>query len=218
MRNRVLPLAGLGLLVLLAVWVVLAPAEARLGNVVKLVYVHGALVWVGLLVFGLAGALGLAALVVRRPAWYRGTQAAGTGALIVWIVYAISAMSVTGLAWGQWIAWGEPRVQASGLILVAAVLLAVVSRLVGHPDFTALVNAALGIAAWIVTRQAGVIRHPEDPIGGSGSTAIQGFYLLIVLTVAGLAAVLVAWLWVSAEIRAKQGTLRSEKYVSRQDN
>ena len=204
LRNRILPLAGLALLVLLAIWIVLAPAETRLGNVVKLVYVHGALVWVGLLAFGLAGALGLVALVVRRPAWYRATQAAGTAALIIWVLYALSAMAVTGLTWGQWIAWGEPRVRASGLILIAAILLAVVSRLVNHGDFTAVVNAVLGVAAWIVTHQADVIRHPEDPIGGSNSTAIQGFYLLIVLTVTGLAAVWVAWLWLSAEIRAKQ--------------
>ena len=135
---------------------------------------------------------------MRRPAWYRGTRAAGIAALIVWIVYAISAMAVTGLTWGQVIAWNEPRVRASGLILLAAILLAVVVWLVDHADFTALVNVVLGVVPWIVTHQADVIRHPVDPIGGSGSTTIQGFYLLIVLTVAGLAATLVAWLWVDA--------------------
>lgn len=201
LRNRVLPLVAVGLLVLLALWIVLAPAEARLGYLVKLVYVHGALVWVGLLTFSLAGGLGLAALVARRPLWYRGTRAAGVAALIVWIVYAISAMAVTGLAWGQVIAWNEPRVQATGGILLAAVLLAVVARLVDQPDFAAGVNLVMGIVPWIVTRQAEVIRHPVDPIGGSGSAAIQGFYLLIVLTVAGLAATLVAWLWVDAELK-----------------
>ncbi len=192
-----------GLLGLLAVWVVLAPAEARLGNVVKLVYVHGALVWVGLLTFSAAGLLGLVALVARRPIWYRGTRATGLAALLVWIVYAISAMAVTGLTWGQVIAWNEPRVQASGLILIAAALLAVVVRVVNQRDFTALVNVALSVVVWIVVRRADVIRHPVNPIGESGSTAIQTYYLLIVLTVAGLAATLVAWLWSRAEVQAK---------------
>jgi hypothetical protein len=195
LKDRVLPLIAAGLLGLLVVGVVLAPAEARLGNLVKLVYVHGALVWAGLLTFSVAGALGLVALVVRRPVWYHGTRAAGATALVVWIVYAISAMVVTGLAWGQVVAWNEPRVQASGLILVAAVVLAVVVRLVNQRDFTALVNLVMGIVPWLVVRRAEVIRHPVDPIGGSGSAAIQGFYLLIVLAVAGLAATLVAWLW-----------------------
>ncbi|MGD8792025.1 MAG: hypothetical protein PVF47_05680, partial [Anaerolineae bacterium] len=83
-RKYVLFLA-IGLLLLLAVWVMLAPADTRLGNVVKLVYVHGALVWSGLFAFTLAGVLGAVALVVRyvfgAPAraavWYRGTRAGG---------------------------------------------------------------------------------------------------------------------------------------------
>lgn len=209
LKNRVLPLLALGLVVLLAVWVVLAPAESRLGNVIKLVYVHGALVWAGLFTFSAAGLLGLAALVVRHligPAdrartWSRGTEAASLAALIVWGVYAISAMAVTGLTWGQLVAWNEPRVRVTGLILLAAVVLYVVARLVDHADFTAVVSLLMGIVPWVMVQQADAIRHPVDPIGGSGSAAIQGYYLLIELTVAGLAATLIAWLWVRAVLR-----------------
>lgn len=201
LRNVVLPLLAVGLGALLVVWVVLAPAEARLGNLVKLVYVHGALVWVGLATFSVAGVLGFVALVVRRGVWYRGTRAASMTALIVWILYVVSAMAVTALAWGQVIAWNEPRVRASGLILVAAVVLGFVVRLVDHRDFAAVVSLVMGIVPWVVVRQAHVIRHPIDPIGGSESAAIQVFYLLIVLTVTGLAATLVAWLWTGADRR-----------------
>lgn len=201
LRTRILPLLAAGLLGALLVWLVLSPAESRLGNVVKLVYVHGALVWVGLVSFSAAGVLGLLALVVRRPAWYHATRAAGEAALIVWILYAISAMVVTGLTWGQLIAWNEPRVRATGLILVAALVLAIVARLVGHRDFTAGVNLVLGIVPWLLVSQADAIRHPIDPIGGSGSAAIRTFYLLIVLTVAGLAAVLAVWLWTGITFR-----------------
>jgi hypothetical protein len=176
-----------------------------LGNLIKLVYVHGALVWTGLLSFTSAGVLGLVALVVRRPAWYRGTRAAGTAAVIVWIFYVVSSMAVTGLTWGQLIAWNEPRVRATGLILVAAVVLALVAWLVDHDDFMAVVNMIMGVVPWVVVRQAGVIRHPVDPIGGSGSAAIQGFYLLIVITVAALAATLIVWLWARAELRSRRG-------------
>lgn len=210
MKHRVLPALAGGLILLLALWLVLAPVEARLGQVIKLIYVHGALVWAGLLTFGLAGALSLVALVVRyvvrgqAAAWYRGTRAAGLAALIAWGVYALSAMVVTGLAWGQWIAWGEPRVRATAMILLAALTATIVVRLVDQPDFAALANIALGIAPWLVVHRVEAIRHPVDPIGGSGSAAIQGFYLLIVLTVAGLAATLVAWLWAAAELAEQE--------------
>lgn len=203
LNRRVLPLLALCLLALLSMWLVLAPAEARLGNVIKLVYVHGALVWAGLGAFTLAGALALAALLSRRAAWYRAGEAAASVALLVWFVYVLSAMLVTGLTWGQWIAWGEPRVRATALILAAAVLLAVVRRAVAHPDFTAIVNLMMGILPWVVVRQAGAIRHPVDPIGGSESASIQLYYLLIVLTVAGLVLTLTAWLWTRLELRSE---------------
>jgi hypothetical protein len=77
----------------------------------------------------------------------------------------------------------------------------VVARLVDHVDFTAVVNLLMGIVPWVMVQQADAIRHPVDPIGGSGSAAIQGYYLLIELTVAGLAATLIAWLWVRAVLR-----------------
>ena len=210
-----LPLLAVVLFALLLVWVVLAPSESRLGNLVKLVFVHGALVWSGLLAFTLAGALGLVSLVVRHivgsivpaarkhaPILYRGTESAGLAALIVWIAYVISSMAVTGLTWGQVIAWNEPRVQATGLILLAALVLFIVARLVANGDFTAIVSVLMGIVPWVVVKQAGVIRHPVDPIGGSESAAMQQYYGLILLTVVGLTLILIAWLWAGAELKA----------------
>jgi hypothetical protein len=223
MRNRTLPVLAVVLLALLLLWVLLAPSETRLGNLVKLVFVHGALVWSGLLAFTTAGALGLVALAARHvlgavvpaaktvaPALYRGTAAASLAALIVWIAYVISSMAVTGLTWGQVIAWNEPRVQATGLILLAALVLYVVARLVANDEFTAIVSVLMGVVPWIVVGQAGVIRHPVDPIGGSESSAIQTYYFLILLTVIGLALTLIAWLWAGAESRAASPPEKTE--------
>nr|NIV39568.1 hypothetical protein [Anaerolineae bacterium] len=163
LRNRVLPVLAVVLFALLLLWVVLAPSETRLGNLVKLVFVHGALVWSGLLAFTIAGALGLVSLAARHllgaiapaarthaPVLYRGAASAGLAALIVWIAYVISSMAVTGLTWGQVIAWDEPRVQATGLILLAALVLYVVARLVANDEFTAIVSVLMGIVPWIV--------------------------------------------------------------------
>lgn len=211
-RNRIVPAIAMGLVALLVVWLVLAPAESRLGSLVKLVYVHGALVWTGLLAFSLAGLLGFTALALRylfgseerARTWYRGTQAAGLAALAIWVVYAISAVLVTGLTWGQWVAWNEPRVRATGMILAAALSLTIVARLVDHRDFTAGVNLLMGIVPWIAVTAAEAIRHPVNPIGGSGSATIQVFYLLIQLTVLGLALSFVAWLWIEIELKSRR--------------
>lgn len=220
LRKAILPLVAVSLLVLLVIGVLLSPSETRLGSLIKLVYIHGALVWTGLFAFSVAGLLGLVALVVRRPIWYHGTASAGLAALIVWCVYVISAMAVTGLTWGQVVAWQEPRVRATALILGAALLLFVVARLVKQRDFTALVNLILGVVPWVVVRRADVIRHPVDPIGGSESAAIQNYYWLIVLTIAGLAATLIAWLWAKAEQKqslAREVAAGTEGYTDQQD-
>ena len=206
LRSRSLPIAALALAALLLLWLAMTPAEAQLGGIIRLVFVHGALVWVGLATFSAAGVLGAIALVLRRDAWYEGAESAGVAALIIWIAYAVSSMIVTGLTWGQMIAWNEPRVRATGLILVAAVVLYGISRLVGSRDFTSAVNLLLGIVPWIVVRQAEVIRHPVDPIGSSGSSGMQMYYTLIVLTVGGLAGTLVAWLWLGKHLRSRENS------------
>ena len=224
-RRRVLPAAAGVLLALLVLWLVLAPAESRLGQVVKLVYVHGALAWTGLATFSLAGVLGLVALLACHVAgagskanpWYRAMAAAALAAPGIWIVYTLSSILVTGLTWGQWIAWGEPRVRATVSILAAALVVAVVARLVGDRDFQALGAVLMGIVPWVLVSRAEAIRHPADPIGSSGSAAIQGYYLLIVLTIATLAAILVAWLWTCLELKqgsteAKRGSDQNHKY------
>jgi hypothetical protein len=204
-KNRIVPCVAAALVSLLALWLWLAPSEARLGGVIKVVYIHGALVWVGLLTFSMAGVLGLIALLARRAVWYRGTEAAGLAALLVWIAYVISSMMVTALAWGQLVAWNEPRVRVTGLIFVASVAIFLVSRLVNQREFTAAANVVMGIAPWLAVHRAEAVRHPIDAIGSSGSNAIQGYYLLIVLTVAALAFNLVAWLWAGIELRAATG-------------
>ena len=86
--RTIVPLVAAGLLGLLVLLVLLSPAETQLGDVVKLVYVHGALIWTGLIAFSIAGVLGLLALVVRyvlgsnqrAETWSRGTEAAGQAA------------------------------------------------------------------------------------------------------------------------------------------
>jgi hypothetical protein len=181
------------LLVVIGLLVCLAPAEQTLGNVAKLIYLHGALARTGLVAFGVAGLLGLAALAAPRPSLAAWCDAAGKAALAVWIVYSLSSMISTYLAWGVLIAWNEPRVVASGQVLAGALLVFGVNRFVGQPRFTAATNLLLGALAWWLTQRAAVIRHPFNPIGTSDSAAIKGFYAALLLACLLLAAFVAYW-------------------------
>lgn len=181
-------------LVALVALLILSPSEKTLGDVVKLVYLHGALVRTGLLAFTVAGVLGVVALIRRRDSLMRWSESVGHTALVVWTSYVLSSMVVTYLAWGVAIAWGEPRVRASAHIFLAAVAFWVLAYLVQDERTAAILNALLAPLAWALVRNAGVVIHPVDPIGESASAAIQVFYAGIVLCVILLATELALWL------------------------
>ncbi len=98
----------------------LLPDEKTLGPVVKVVVLHGALVQAGLYAFLAAGILGLAWLVTRRDGVFAWCTATQKTAIVVWIAYVLSSMVATWMAWGQWIAWDEPRVRSSAYVLILA--------------------------------------------------------------------------------------------------
>lgn len=205
-RHHAVLSAALFLSLILLLWI--SPSEKQLGDVVKLVYLHGALVRAGMLTFFAAGLVGLIAGIGwprsarRRAVWERWAWLLKASALATWLVYCLSSMVVTYLAWGVAVAWGEPRVQASVRVLLASVVLFGVGQLVRHPRFRAAVAVIMALlAAWLIS-SAGVIQHPIDPIGGSSSMAIKAFYVLINLCVLSLVACFA--LWLEAHTRPRQ--------------
>jgi hypothetical protein len=182
-------LAGLSIVLLL-----LIPAEQTLGNIIKVIFLHGALVEVGLLVFAAAGLVGLAYLVWRTEALDRWTLALQKTGVILWIVYALSSMVSTKLAWGQWIAWDEPRVRASALVLGFSILCLLFVLWVDNRYFTALANIAVAGVSWYLVKGANILRHPFDPIGMSSSDRYRIFFVLLILLILLLAVQLTLWL------------------------
>ena len=184
--------ALLGLLALEALLFWLSPAEQTLGQVVKLVYLHGALIRVNLIGFVIAGLLGALWLILRRAElvrWLVSLQRTLVGA---WLVYTASSIIVTYMAWGVAIAWGEPRVMATIRVTIAVVAIFLVTEIARLPALTAVGNAMLALVALLATQSAGVIRHPIDPIGGSSSVAIKVFYAGIVIVMLAIVTAVVA--------------------------
>lgn len=172
----------IALILLDAMLLWLAPAEQTLGQVVKLVYLHGALISASMLGFVVAGALGLVWLFARRGSVLHWMMSLQRAAALTWLIYLISSVWVTYLAWGVAIAWGEPRVEATLRVTLAVVVILIVTEIVKMPLLTAVGNALLAIVTILVIQSAGVIRHPVNPIGTSASAGIKWFYAGIVAT------------------------------------
>ena len=195
----------LALLLLIAIVTLLGPREQTLGAVARIVYLHGALVWVALLTFAAAGLLGLASLLTapltaarhphnpagppapgrlaaalrRLPAWSR---AAGRVALLFWIAYLPLSMWAARAAWGR-LYLDDPSFQNAFRILAVALIAQALIWLRSRSAWLAgLLNA--GVFAFLVLQLVATQKfmHPRSPIGDSNSLLIQlYFYLLTAL-------------------------------------
>lgn len=196
-----------GLLVLLGTLLVLSPAEATLGNVVKIVYAHGAAQRVALYAYLIAGGLGIVSLSLRGALFAtkqsptanaeiasqktlamteRWSRALMESAIAFWLIQFVVSLPAQILAWGA-ITWSEPRVQSALWVLVFTALVYIVAIWIGDARWTSIAAIANAAIALILLRGAANILHPIDPILGSDSIAIKGFYLAIVLTIGALA-------------------------------
>lgn len=171
----------LAVLALALIWLI--PAEQTLGWVIRLVFLHGALVQAGLILLAAAGILAVVYLVSRRADLYGWLAALQAGAVVTWAVYVVSSMVVTYLSWGEWIAWSEPRVQASFHVLWFSVVSLLIAWWVNNRTFTALVNIVVAGVAWFLVKGASIFRHPFNPVGESGSMLYQWLLPLLTLVV-----------------------------------
>jgi len=175
----------------------LIPAEKTLGQVIKIVYLHGALSRAGMLGFILSAVAGLAYLLLRRLTLVRWSQALMWSGWVFWTAHFLVSMPATRLTWGPWIAWGEPRVSMTLQVIAAGLVVILVSWLVQNPYFTAAADFLFGGAFLFLAEQTGVLRHPLDPIGTSPSATLRMLYLALLVPVVTATFVL-AWRWAVA--------------------
>lgn len=191
------PMIYAALFVLLLALLILSPAEATLGNVVKIVYAHGAAERVSSYAYLLAGVLGVVTLSLRffdsatknvaplRMTWAmtidRWTQAVMETAIVFWVAQFVISAPAQLLAWGAF-TLNEPRVAGAAWILGLTALVYVVARWIGEKSWMALGAIANAAIYTIVLRGEVNILHPFDPILGSDSFAIKIFYAAIVIT------------------------------------
>jgi hypothetical protein len=202
------------LFIALIALLVFSPAEATLGNVVKVVYAHGAAERVATYAYLIGGGLGIADLALRGAQFAmkhspskveiashpstslrtlamtetlaRWTSAIAETAIVFWLAQFVISAPAQVLAWGAF-TLSEPRVASALVVLIASALVYVVARWLGGTTWMALVAIANAVILIIVLRGAINVLHPVDPIVGSDSVAIKIFYAAIVI-VTGLLA------------------------------
>jgi hypothetical protein len=185
--NRLLPMLTPMLMLIL---LFLLPPERTLGDVIKLVLLHGALVRAGLIAFAVAGGLGLLCLISSNSAWPRWTVATQVTALLLWGANVLSSSFATRLTWGEWIAWSEPRVWATLHVLWLSAACLTLVLWIDHRLFTGITNLVVAGLSWGLIKGATLVRHPFDPLGTSNAITYQAMYVAMVVVL-----LVMAWQW-----------------------
>ena len=180
-------------LVAIGLLTALGPTEKTLGSNARLVYLHGAWVWTGILSFLLASLTGLLALILRKPIWRKGNLALGRTGMVFWLTYLPMSLLVMQINWGGFF-FDEPRWRVPFTFAIVGLLLQIGLALFSQPDLTAVGNLVFGVTLWISLRNTGTILHPDSPILNSNSRSIQVFFFgLLFLTL--IAAAQIAGWW-----------------------
>ncbi len=158
------------------------PEEKTLGSAIRMIYLHGAWVWTGVILYILAGIAGLIAVVARKQQVHRWSAAFGRIAVFFFITYLPMALLVMQQNWNG-LFFAEPRWSIPFSLTVASVLVQTGIYFINQPVLTSLINMGFGTLLVMNFTKLQSVLHPESPIQQSGSMLIKVmFYLVLVMT------------------------------------
>lgn len=186
-RNTVAILLVSALLV--AVFLVLAPTERTLGSGIRSVYLHVALIWVGMAGLFLAGLLGVAVVATGQNRLARWMEAVAWVSFLFYTLSGLVSLVAQEVNWGG-IAWREPRTAAMVQLVALALIVRVLNSWLPNVRLQGLLNLLVAIALYWSSRTTTLQLHPDDAIGNSTAQGIRlsFFGLTVLLAVVG------AWL------------------------
>ncbi len=191
MKSRKLPIVIiLSLLIgILLIW--LSPEDKELGSVLKLIYLHGALIDTGLFLFTAVGLVGLMSLF-RNGSGFSLLFAIEKTAIIFWITATIAGNITSQLAWGG-IFWNEPRLNATVFISLISISIYFISSASENPKIISFLGIGLALSVWLLIIRAGRVMHPDNPFSVSEST-IRFFFVIITLVFLIASILTVKWI------------------------
>ena len=173
--------------------IAIGPAEASLGENVRIVYLHGAWVLTAEAALGLAAAAGLFGILFRRERLQRWSAALGRTGIIFWIIYLPLSLWAMQANWNG-LFLSEPRFRIAFIFAVTGVLLQMGLALLSRPVFTSLANVLFFTALWITLRQADYVLHPPpSPIFSSGILSLQLYFIGVIFLTVVAAYFLTRW-------------------------
>ena len=160
--KRSLGFTLVGLFCLTVAIAFLTPLERTLGVNLRLVYLHGAWVWAGIVTFSVAGIMGLAALLFRKTPLHAWSRSLGWTGLCFWITSLPMSLAVMQINWNGFF-FDEPRWKIPFTFAVIGLLLQAGLFLMNTPWITSLANLFFGSALLFNLVRMDSVLHPDFP-------------------------------------------------------
>lgn len=193
-----------------AAFLLLAPTERTLGEGIRVVYLHVALVWAGMAALYLAGLAGLAVAVTGRPALARWTEALAWVGFLFYVLSALVSLVAQQVNWGG-ISWQEPRTVAMLQIVALGLIVRVLNSWLSASRTQGVLNLLVAVVLFWSSRTTTLQLHPENAVGSSTAQAIRlSFFALTALFV-----LVAAWLTLFWRARSASPGLTSGRTAGR---
>ena len=174
----------------------LGPSEATLGSSARIVYLHGAWVWVSLFAFIAAGAAGLLSLYIwvttkKLSPVGQWSRAFGRTGLVFWVTYLPLSLWAMQSNWnGLFLA--EPRWRIAVIFAISGTLLQLGLSLLPL-NWSSFWNPIFVLALFTTVRLSDQVMHPDSPILNSTAWRIQIFFFGLLLLLMGAAWQMTKW-------------------------
>jgi len=192
--NRGLVFSLLGFFCLTIVITFITPLERTLGGNLRLVYLHGAWAWTGIVTFCIAGIIGLIALLLRDQNLHGWSRALGWTGLGFWVTYLPISLAVMQINWNG-LFFDEPRWKVPFTFAVIGILLQAGLLFMNTPWITSLSNIIFGSLLMINLIKMDSVLHPNSPVFSSGSSGIKLIFILL-LTSTLITSGMLTYLWI----------------------
>jgi hypothetical protein len=157
-----------------------SPTERTLGEKIRLIYVHVAMIWTGMLGISLAGLLGATVAYTEKAQLYRRALRLGWLGLVFLTAGNLLGMWVSKITWGTYIAWEEPRTLA--VLLFTGVALVAFSVSVGLESYRSKGLILVGLAIFLyIAMRTPLILHPGDAARSSPASIRGTFFVMFAL-------------------------------------
>ncbi len=171
--------------------ILISPSDKQLGWVLKLIYLHGALVINGLILFTATGLIGIVSLF-RKSNFILLLLAIEKTAIIFWVAATLIGNLTSQLAWGG-IFWDEPRFKVTIIVSLISMSVYFLSTAIETSEIISLFGIGLSLSVWLLLMQAGKVMHPENPFSISEPSLI--YFFIIITSVVLLTSILtVCWI------------------------